>query len=77
LIEAEIFYIMTETYSRYAHICAKFYELTLDAKGVAEFVMANSGMVTGDRALFVGGMFEVAAMRWLQSEGDACHSVMC
>lgn len=52
---------MSDTYSTYADICAKFYALTMDAPAVAEFVMARSRSRVGERALFVGGMFDVAA----------------
>jgi len=52
---------MSDTYSVHAHICAKFYELNLDAQAVARFVFERSGSVPGQMALFVGGMFEVAA----------------
>jgi len=52
---------MSDTYSTYADICAKFYALTMDARAVAEFVMARSQSGVGERALFVGGMFDVAA----------------
>lgn len=52
---------MTDTYSKHADVCAKFYELTLDSRAVADFVFAKSGARTGQKALFVGGMFGVAS----------------
>lgn len=52
---------MTSTYSKYADICAKFYELTLDKDFVGSFVYSKSGTEAGQKALFVGGMFDVAA----------------
>jgi SAM-dependent methyltransferase len=51
---------MTDTYSAHAAICAKFYELTLSARQVADFVFAKGRVAIGDRALFVGGMFSIA-----------------
>jgi SAM-dependent methyltransferase len=52
---------MTNTYSQHAEVCTKFYELTLDAPAVADFVFEKIGGVSGQRALFVGGMFDIAA----------------
>lgn len=52
---------MTETYTKYAAICSKFYELTLDCERVAEFVCNAVEAKPRERALFVGGMFGVAA----------------
>lgn len=52
---------MTSTYSTHAAICAKFYTLTLDAHKVAHFVIDKAGVQPGARALFIGGMFEIAA----------------
>lgn len=51
---------MTATYSKYADICAKFYELTLDSEHVADFVFKNCSAKAGQQCLFVGGMFGVA-----------------
>jgi SAM-dependent methyltransferase len=51
---------MSNTYSAHAAICAKFYELTVDTRYVAEFVFAKARAALGERALFVGGMFEIA-----------------
>jgi SAM-dependent methyltransferase len=51
---------MTNTYSAHAAICSKFYELTLNARHVADFVFAKGRAVNGEKALFVGGMFEIA-----------------
>ncbi len=51
---------MTSTYTNHAHVCAKFYSLTLNPKETADFVFKNSRAVSGQHALFVGGMFDIA-----------------
>ena len=51
---------MSDTYTEHAAICAKFYELTLQSQSVAEFLFEKIQAASGDRALFVGGMFEIA-----------------
>lgn len=48
------------TYQAHAAICAKFYELTLNSQEVAEFLITRSGIHAGQKALFVGGMFQIA-----------------
>jgi SAM-dependent methyltransferase len=58
---------MTSTYSKQAKICTKFYELTLDTNLVGEFVFSKSRVEAGQKALFVGGMFEIA--RFLANQG--------
>jgi predicted O-methyltransferase YrrM len=52
---------MSDTYAKHAKICAKFYELTVHSDAVGDFIFTNSGAMPGQRALFVGGMFGVAA----------------
>lgn len=52
---------MTDTYSKYADVCTKFYSLTLDSKNVAQFIFNKSRAIAGQNVLFVGGMFEVAS----------------
>lgn len=52
---------MTSTYKEHARICAKFYDLSTNSQDVAKFVWENVGAWVGARALFVGGMFGVAA----------------
>lgn len=52
---------MTDAYTKYAAICSKFYELTVDSAEVAKFVFDAVEATRGERALFVGGMFGVAA----------------
>lgn len=52
---------MPSTYSEHAEICAKFYALTLDSNSVSSFIFQVSQASSGEKALFVGGMFEVAA----------------
>lgn len=51
---------MSDTYSQHADICTMFYELSLDAAAVADFVSSKIGTISGQSALFVGGMFNVA-----------------
>jgi ubiquinone/menaquinone biosynthesis C-methylase UbiE len=51
---------MSFTYTKHAEICAKFYELTLNSRSVAEFVFGKIGAKSEQRGLFVGGMFSVA-----------------
>ncbi len=58
---------MSHTYSTYAEICSLFYDLTLNAQTVADFVASRCRVSAGERVLFVGGMFQVAAR--LQSKG--------
>jgi ubiquinone/menaquinone biosynthesis C-methylase UbiE len=57
----------SDTYSTYAEICSRFYDLTLDSRAVGDFVVAKARASAGNRVLFVGGMFQVAAQ--LQSKG--------
>ena len=52
---------MACTYERHAKICHKFYQLTVDATNVAKFILARSLAQPPARALFVGGMFDIAA----------------
>jgi ubiquinone/menaquinone biosynthesis C-methylase UbiE len=52
---------MSDTYARYAAICTKFYELTTNSASTGEFVFQKSQASPGQRVLFVGGMFGVAA----------------
>jgi SAM-dependent methyltransferase len=52
---------MSNTYSHYADICTKFYELTTPPEAVAQFVFEKCHAEPGQHALFVGGMFGVAA----------------
>lgn len=52
---------MNNTYARHAAICAKFYELAVDRHAVEDFILQRSGVKPGHRALFVGGMFEIAS----------------
>ena len=52
---------MNATYTKHAAICSKFYELTVDSEQVAKFVYDAVEAKPGERALFVGGMFGVAA----------------
>lgn len=51
---------MPDTYAKHADICAKFYELTVNAETVGNFIFHKSKAVSGKHALFVGGMFGVA-----------------
>ena len=52
---------MSETYSKHANICTKFYSLTNNAADVAQFAFNHISAASGQSALFVGGMFDVAA----------------
>jgi ubiquinone/menaquinone biosynthesis C-methylase UbiE len=49
-----------DTYSQHAHICSKFYDLTLNSKKVSHFIYTHSHSSAATRSLFVGGMFEIA-----------------
>lgn len=53
-----------DTYSKHAEICAKFYELAIDAESTSTFVFEKSRAApekeAGEKALFIGGMFQVA-----------------
>jgi SAM-dependent methyltransferase len=51
---------MTAAYSSYAHICTRFYDLTLDPRNVASFVANKSDIEGDEKVLFVGGMFGIA-----------------
>lgn len=51
---------MTETYRTHSDICALFYQLTLDPEAVTQFILNNVRISEGTKALFVGGMFEIA-----------------
>ena len=51
---------MTNTYKEHGDVCAKFYQLTVDANAVAQFLLRNSPIRPSERALFVGGMFDIA-----------------
>jgi SAM-dependent methyltransferase len=51
---------MTDTYTNYAKVCAKFYSLTLDSQKTAKFIFKNSRAVSSQKALFIGGMFDIA-----------------
>jgi len=55
------------TYSTHAEICARFYDLIVDGEKVGAFVLEKSRAKAGERALFVGGFFEVA--RYLKEKG--------
>ena len=52
---------MSDTYTQHALICSKFYSLTVDSNAVASFIYSLLKAVPGQKTLFVGGMFEVAA----------------
>ena len=58
---------MSNTYREYGEICAKFYQLTLDSNAVAAFLFQNSPVRPSEKALFVGGMFDIAGA--LQKHG--------
>ena len=58
---------MTSTYQKHAKICAKFYDLILDSKKVADFVFNITEAKAGQKALFVGGMYDVA--KYLSEKG--------
>jgi SAM-dependent methyltransferase len=49
-----------ELYSSLARICAKFYDLAIDASEVADFVDARMSRFKPRNVLFVGGFFSVA-----------------
>ncbi|MBL7663298.1 class I SAM-dependent methyltransferase [bacterium] len=51
---------MTDTYREHGEVCAKFYQLTVDSSAVAEFILCNSPARPTEKALFVGGMFDIA-----------------
>jgi SAM-dependent methyltransferase len=51
---------LMSTYSTHAAICAKFYDLTLKADEVSDFIFRHSQSRPGVSGLFVGGMFEIA-----------------
>lgn len=51
---------MSDTYSKYAEICTKFYELTLNADEVARFLLSKIRAEKAKNALFIGGMIDVA-----------------
>ncbi|HEY8608353.1 MAG TPA: class I SAM-dependent methyltransferase [Noviherbaspirillum sp.] len=51
---------MPDTYSQYAHICERFYDLSTDQKSAAGFVLTLLEARAGQRALFVGSMLGVA-----------------
>ncbi len=55
------------TYSDFADICVRFYDLLIDPAQVAEFLLSISGEHTPKSGLFVGGFFLVA--RELQNRG--------
>lgn len=46
-------------YSNFASICAKFYDLIVDAKEVADFVDAKISRFKLQKILFIGGFFSV------------------
>ncbi len=48
------------TYSTHAAICARFYDLIINAQKVGNFVYDHSLSKPGDKCLFVGGFFDVA-----------------
>lgn len=52
---------MSDTYTRFAAICAQFYELTIESAAVARFLVEKTALARGERVLFVGGLFGVAA----------------
>jgi len=52
---------MASAYTKFADICAKFYSLTLNSSQVSQFVFQASKASAGEKTLFVGGMFDVAA----------------
>lgn len=52
---------MNSTYSKHAEVCARFYDLAVDMEAAAAFVWREAGLKAGDRALFVGSMFGIAA----------------
>lgn len=51
---------MTAAYSSYAHICTRFYDLTLDPPNVASFVANKSDIKGDEKVLFIGSMFGIA-----------------
>src|SRR5688572_16221298 len=52
---------MSSTYTEHANVCAKFYQLAIDSAHVAKFICENSRATAGQTALFIGGMFDIAA----------------
>ncbi len=58
---------MTETYSNSSDVCAKFYDLVIDPRQVANFVLSKVAGYRPGNCLFVGGFFLVA--RELQELG--------
>jgi|GEM_PF-6330169 len=44
---------MSDTYSTYAEICSRFYDLTMDSESVADFVSSKCQASAGERVLFV------------------------
>jgi hypothetical protein len=52
---------MSDSYTKHADICGKFYDLSIDSAAVADFVFERSGAMPQQEALFVGGMFGVAS----------------
>lgn len=51
---------MTATYREHGEVCAKFFQLTVDSNAVVEFLLQNSTARPPEKALFVGGMFDIA-----------------
>jgi SAM-dependent methyltransferase len=49
------------TYTRHAHICARFYELAIDMPAAAAFIWERTGLQAGQQLLFVGSLFGIAA----------------
>ncbi len=58
---------MTKTYSSNSYVCAKFYDLVVDPKEVADFVFSKVVDYKPENCLFAGGFFLVA--RELQKLG--------
>jgi len=50
----------TGLYSDLAKICVKFYDLVIDARGVADFVDRRISRFKPEKVLFIGGFFLVA-----------------
>lgn len=53
--------MMQKTYDIHAEVCAEFYRLSIDSVAAARFIWEHSRARKGESALFVGGMFDIAA----------------
>lgn len=51
---------MSSAYTDHSDVCARFYQLTVDSCSASRFILERSSPKKGQKALFVGSMFDIA-----------------